>query len=57
MPLGFNIGATLQAFQTGIFFPQFSDGLREGGDFTEQFNQQSLKLWTAQAERAGDGST
>ena len=49
----FNIGATLQAFQTGDFFPQFSDGLREGGDFTEQCNQQSLKLWTAQRGKGG----
>jgi hypothetical protein len=31
----------------------FSDGVREGGDFTEQFNQQSLKLWTAQRGKGG----
>src|SRR5271165_1916366 len=43
----FYVWTTLQAFQTGDFFPQFSDGLREGGDFTEKVNQQSLKLWTA----------
>ena len=49
----FNIGATLQAFQTGDFFAQFGDGLLQGGDFTEQFNQQSLKLWTAQRGKGG----
>ena len=37
----------------GDFFSQFSNGLREGGDFTEQFNQQSLKLWTAQRGKGG----
>src|ERR1700733_14779692 len=49
----FDIGATLKAFQTGDFFPQFSDSLRQGGDFSEQFNQQSLKLWTAQRGKGG----
>src|ERR1700679_1801735 len=44
---GFDIGATLQAFQTGDFLAQFGDGPRQGGDFSEQFDQQSLKLWTA----------
>jgi len=49
----FDFGATLKAFQTGDFFPQFSDSLRQGGDFSEQFNQESLKLWTAQRGKGG----
>src|ERR1019366_843970 len=43
----FNVWTALQAFQTGDFFALFSDGLLQGGDLTEQVNQQSFKLWTA----------
>src|ERR1700735_2774736 len=40
----FNIGATLQTFQTGDFLAQFGDGPLQGDDFSEQFDQQSFKL-------------
>ena len=43
----FNVWATLQTFQTGNLFALFGDGLLQGGDFGKQFDQQSLKLWTA----------
>ena len=31
----FNIGATLQTFQTGDFLAQFGDGLLQGGELSE----------------------
>lgn len=49
----FNVGTALQAFQTGDFLAQFTDGLLQGGDLSEQFDQQSLKLWTAQRGKGG----
>ena len=49
----FNVGATLQTFQTGNLFAQFGDGLLQGGHLAQQFNQQSLKLWTAQRGKGG----
>jgi hypothetical protein len=43
----FNVGTALQAFQTSDLFALFGDDLLQGGDFTEQVNQQSFKLRTA----------
>ena len=49
----FDRGAALQAFQAGDLFALFADHLFQGGNFAEQFNQQSLKLWTAQLGKGG----
>jgi len=46
-----DIGTTPQAFQTGNLFAQPADRLFEDGNFTQNFNQQSLKLWTAQTRK------
>jgi hypothetical protein len=40
-------GAPLQAFQPGELFVLVGNGLLQFGDFAEQLDQQSLKLWTA----------
>ena len=53
MPLGLIARAALQAFQTGDLFALLADNLLQGGDFAEQFNQQSLKLCTAQRGKGG----
>src|SRR5208337_3270452 len=42
----FDIGAALQAFQTGDLFALFADRLFQSSDFAKQLNQQSFKLWT-----------
>ena len=49
----FDARAALQTFQTGDFFALFGNGLLQGGDFTEQFDQQSFKLWTAERGKGG----
>jgi hypothetical protein len=49
----FDVWTALQTFQTSDLFALFGDGLLQGGDFTEQFNQQSLKLRTAQRGKGG----
>src|ERR1700733_15289122 len=43
----FNVWTTLQTFQTSNLFALFGDRLLQGGDLGKQFDQQSLKLWTA----------
>ena len=53
MPLGLMFGAALQTFQPGDLFALFADGLLQGGDFAEQFDQQSFKLCTAQRGKGG----
>ena len=45
---GFDVGAGFQAFQMRDLFAQFGNGLFQPGNFTQQLNQQSLRLWTAQ---------
>src|ERR1019366_5815008 len=50
---GFDIGTALQAFQTCDLFALPADCLFQGGNFTQKFNQQSLKLWTAQTGKRG----
>ena len=45
--------AALQIFQTGVLFAQFCNTLFQHGDFTQQLDQQSLKLWTAQPGKGG----
>jgi hypothetical protein len=42
-----DVGATLQAFQASDLLAVLGNNLFQGSDFAEQFNQQSLKLWTA----------
>jgi hypothetical protein len=39
-----DVRAALQTFQPGDLFALFGDRLLQGGDFTEQSNQQSLRL-------------
>ena len=53
MPLGLIVGPALQAFQTGDLFALLADNLFQGSDFAQQFNQQSLKLCTAQPGKGG----
>ena len=53
----FNVWTALQTFQTGDFLAQFGDGLLQRGEFSEQFDQQSLKLWTTQRGKGGWRST
>src|ERR1700684_3685860 len=45
----FDRGATLQAFQAGDLFALFANDRFQGGNLSKQFNQQSLKLGTAQS--------
>ena len=49
----FDGGAALQTFQAGDLFALLAKNLLQGGNFAEQFNQQSLKLWTAQRGKGG----
>jgi len=46
-------GAALQAFQARDLFALLADRLFQGGEFAEQINQQSLKLWTVQIGEVG----
>ena len=48
-----DVRAAFQTFQPRDLFAQLGDGLLQGGDFTEQFNQQSFKLRTAQTGKMG----
>jgi hypothetical protein len=50
---GFDRGAALQAFQAGDLLALFANRLLQPGDFIEQLNQQSLKLWTVQIRKSG----
>src|SRR5580704_7736263 len=50
---GLDIGAALQAFQTRDLFAQFAVRLLQRGNFTKHFDQQSLKLCTAQPGKGG----
>ena len=49
----FDVRAPLQAFQPGVFFAQFDDGLLQGGYLTEQFGQQRFELCTVQRGMVG----
>jgi hypothetical protein len=42
-----DVRAALQAFQPGDLFALFADNLFQLADLAEQFNQQSLELWSA----------
>jgi len=42
-----DVRAAFQTFQPGDLFAQFGDRPLQGGNFTEQFGQQSFKLCTA----------
>ena len=48
-----DVRAALQTFQPGDLFVLFGDRLLQGGDFTEQSNQQSFKLWPGQRGKGG----
>ena len=48
-----DVRAALQTFQPGDLFALFGDRLLQGGDFTEQSNQQSFKLWPGQRGKGG----
>ena len=45
--------AAFQAFQTGDFFALLGNNLFQSANFAEQFDQQSLKLCTAQTGEGG----
>jgi hypothetical protein len=45
--------AAFPAFQPGVLFAQFGDGLLQGGYLTEQFDQQRFKLRTVQRGKVG----
>ena len=42
-----DVRAALQAFQPGDLFALFADNLFQFAELAEQFNQQSLELWSA----------
>jgi hypothetical protein len=48
-----DVRAAFQTFQPRDLFAQLGDGLLQGGDFTEQFNQQSFNLWAGQHGKGG----
>ena len=49
----FDVRATFQTFQPGDLFALFGDRLLQGGNFTEQPNQQSFKLCAGQRGQGG----
>ena len=48
-----NVRAAFQTFQPGDLFALFGQRLLQAGDFTEQSNQQSLKLCPGQHGKGG----